>query len=353
MTRRERRVVEHLIDAAVAAGDPLPAPRDTDAVAAFDAWLRAAPAPNRLALRALLRVVGTDDLPRRIESGKGLRGRGRAVPRPDRRALLLRRRARDAGARLRRGRSGRAGAGAAAGGGTRVTGGLLGGRRATPRTSTELQGRDRPPFGSSGGREIRGRRRLSVDAVVVGTGAGGARRREGARRGGSRRRDARGGRVDRAGGADGSPARPLAALVPRRRAGGHGRHARDPAPARPRGRRHDDPQLGHVLPHAARAARELGPVERGGARPVLPPRRADVQRLPRPARDRRRQRPRDGTRGRRARAGPASTCTARRAGASAPASAPSAAPAAASSTPATRTCRWRGTPARPRSPARG
>jgi hypothetical protein len=76
VTRRERRVVEGLVEAAVATGDPLPAPRDTDAVDAFDAWLRAAPAPNRFALRALLRVVGTDDLPRRIESGKGLRDGG-------------------------------------------------------------------------------------------------------------------------------------------------------------------------------------------------------------------------------------------------------------------------------------
>ena len=76
MTRGERRVVERIIDAAVAAGDPLPAPRDTDAVAAFDRWLRAAPAPNRLAIRALLRVVGTDDLEHRIERGKGLRGGG-------------------------------------------------------------------------------------------------------------------------------------------------------------------------------------------------------------------------------------------------------------------------------------
>jgi hypothetical protein len=74
VTRREERVVERLVDAAVATGDPLPAPRDTDAVAAFDTWLRAAPAPNRLAVRGLLRVVGTEDLPRLIESGEGVRG---------------------------------------------------------------------------------------------------------------------------------------------------------------------------------------------------------------------------------------------------------------------------------------
>ncbi|HEV2813808.1 MAG TPA: hypothetical protein VGW10_11210, partial [Solirubrobacteraceae bacterium] len=53
----------------------------TDAVAAFDAWLRAAPAPNRAALRAMLRAVGAklQRLPpaeraRWIEAGRGRLG---------------------------------------------------------------------------------------------------------------------------------------------------------------------------------------------------------------------------------------------------------------------------------------
>ena len=56
MTRGEAARVAALVEEAVAPDDPLPPVRDTDAVAAFDAWLRAAPRTNRLVLRALLRV---------------------------------------------------------------------------------------------------------------------------------------------------------------------------------------------------------------------------------------------------------------------------------------------------------
>ena len=76
MTRGERRAVERLLDAAVPAGDGLPPARQTDAVEAFDAWLRAAPGPNRAAIRALLRVVARGDVAGRIESGRGVRGGG-------------------------------------------------------------------------------------------------------------------------------------------------------------------------------------------------------------------------------------------------------------------------------------
>ena len=55
MTRREAERFAALVEDAVHPGDDLPAVRDTDAVAAFDALLRAAPRPNRLLLRALLR----------------------------------------------------------------------------------------------------------------------------------------------------------------------------------------------------------------------------------------------------------------------------------------------------------
>ena len=76
MTAGERRAVERLLAAAVPDGDGLPPARETDAVAAFEAWLRAAPAPNRAALRALLRVVARGDVAQRIESGRGVRGGG-------------------------------------------------------------------------------------------------------------------------------------------------------------------------------------------------------------------------------------------------------------------------------------
>ena len=63
MTRREAERFAALVEEAVRPGGELPPVRDTDAVAAFDAWLRAAPAPNRLAFRALLR------LPARVTAG--------------------------------------------------------------------------------------------------------------------------------------------------------------------------------------------------------------------------------------------------------------------------------------------
>ena len=73
MTRAERRAVERLLAATVPAGDGLPPVEQTDAVAAFDAWLRAAPAANRAVLRVLLRAVACGDVARRVESGRGAR----------------------------------------------------------------------------------------------------------------------------------------------------------------------------------------------------------------------------------------------------------------------------------------
>ena len=71
MTRAERRAVRRLVEAAVAPGGELPAVEQTDAVAAFEAWLRAAPAPNRAVLRVLLRTAARGDVERRVESGRG------------------------------------------------------------------------------------------------------------------------------------------------------------------------------------------------------------------------------------------------------------------------------------------
>ncbi len=56
MTRREAERFAAVVEDAVRPGDDLPAVRDTDAVAAFDVWLRAAPRLNALALRAALRL---------------------------------------------------------------------------------------------------------------------------------------------------------------------------------------------------------------------------------------------------------------------------------------------------------
>lgn len=71
MTRGERRAVERLVRAATAAGDGLPPVGETDAIAAFDAWLRAAPPANRAGLRLLLRLTTRGDVAERVERGRG------------------------------------------------------------------------------------------------------------------------------------------------------------------------------------------------------------------------------------------------------------------------------------------
>jgi hypothetical protein len=58
MRRGDRRAAERLLAAAVPGGGGLPPAERTDALAAFDDWIRAAPSPNRVALRVLLRAVG-------------------------------------------------------------------------------------------------------------------------------------------------------------------------------------------------------------------------------------------------------------------------------------------------------
>ena len=64
MTRFERRRFTALVDDAVRPTPPLPRVDQTDALAAFEAWLRAAPLPARLVLRAL--VLLRHDVARRL-----------------------------------------------------------------------------------------------------------------------------------------------------------------------------------------------------------------------------------------------------------------------------------------------
>ena len=56
MTRGEAQRVAALVEEAVRPGGALPPVKDTDAIAAFDRWLRAAPRVNRLVLRTFLRT---------------------------------------------------------------------------------------------------------------------------------------------------------------------------------------------------------------------------------------------------------------------------------------------------------
>jgi hypothetical protein len=83
VTRREASIFAAVIDAVVDPEPPLPPVAKTDAVAAFERWLAAAPPLNRAALRALLYVA---EVAPRIQEGARLR----ALPR-DARLRALRR----------------------------------------------------------------------------------------------------------------------------------------------------------------------------------------------------------------------------------------------------------------------
>lgn len=62
LRRREQEIFLCLVDTVVAPAGDLPSARESDALTALDAHLRAAPRINRIGLRAMLRV--TDVLPR-------------------------------------------------------------------------------------------------------------------------------------------------------------------------------------------------------------------------------------------------------------------------------------------------
>jgi hypothetical protein len=81
VTRREADIFAAVVDAVVDPEPPLPAVRDTDAVAAFERWLAAAPPLNRAALRVLLYA---------IERVTGEGARLRRLPRPGRLRALAR-----------------------------------------------------------------------------------------------------------------------------------------------------------------------------------------------------------------------------------------------------------------------
>jgi hypothetical protein len=57
LSPREASIFACLCDTVVRPRPPLPEVRDTDAVAAFDRWLAAAPQPNRIGLRVLLHLA--------------------------------------------------------------------------------------------------------------------------------------------------------------------------------------------------------------------------------------------------------------------------------------------------------
>jgi hypothetical protein len=81
VTRREADIFAAVVDAVVDPEPPLPPVAETDAVAAFDRWLAAAPPLNRAALRALLYAM---------ERVTGEGARLRALPRPARLRALAR-----------------------------------------------------------------------------------------------------------------------------------------------------------------------------------------------------------------------------------------------------------------------
>ena len=84
MTRREASIFAAVVDAVVDPEPPLPSVAATDAVAAFERWLAAAPPLNRAALRALLYVA--ELAPTVLGQGARLR----ELPRPGRLHALAR-----------------------------------------------------------------------------------------------------------------------------------------------------------------------------------------------------------------------------------------------------------------------
>jgi hypothetical protein len=67
---REARAAAALVDAVAAPEPPLPAVRETDAVASFATWLAHAPAPNRVALRTTLLALAATGFTRRDRAGR-------------------------------------------------------------------------------------------------------------------------------------------------------------------------------------------------------------------------------------------------------------------------------------------
>jgi hypothetical protein len=62
---RERDIFACFADTVLAPAPPLPPVRETDAVDGFERWLDAGPGLNRVAIRALLLVLGASRLRRR------------------------------------------------------------------------------------------------------------------------------------------------------------------------------------------------------------------------------------------------------------------------------------------------
>jgi hypothetical protein len=76
VTPREASILTAVVDAVVDPEPPLPPVAETDAVAAFERWLAAAPPLNRAALRGLLHVA---EVAPRIHEGARLRALPRAA----------------------------------------------------------------------------------------------------------------------------------------------------------------------------------------------------------------------------------------------------------------------------------
>ena len=85
LSKREASIFACLADTLLAPAPPLPPVAETDAVAAFDAWLQRAPRANRIALRGVLIAL---ELAPRVATGAHTAWR--ALP-PARRLELLRR----------------------------------------------------------------------------------------------------------------------------------------------------------------------------------------------------------------------------------------------------------------------
>lgn len=70
MRAREARAAEALVDAVAAPEPPLPAVRDTDAIASLATWIAHAPQPNRVVMRAALLGLAAARFPQRDRAGR-------------------------------------------------------------------------------------------------------------------------------------------------------------------------------------------------------------------------------------------------------------------------------------------
>jgi hypothetical protein len=76
LSRREAAIFARFTDTVLAPAPPLPPVQETDAIAAFDAWLARAPRLNRVGARAALLALAAGRADRRLDRLAGVERHG-------------------------------------------------------------------------------------------------------------------------------------------------------------------------------------------------------------------------------------------------------------------------------------